>query len=297
MKETEMLACHSCVDMYQLPTDACIKGCRDAPRFSCDPLWDSIQSEARIEADREPFMRPLIEQAVLERKSIGDALAMVLSQRLCDSASDSSQLYKGFRELIAEDDLIAEDGAISQSARRDLSAVGEKDPAATSLLHPFMNFKGFLAVQSYRIAHLLWARHRRSLAHYIQGRASEVFGVDIHPAAKIGSGVFIDHGTGVVIGETAVVGDQVTILHGVTLGGTGKESGDRHPKVGDGVLIGASAQLLGNISIGEGSRIGASSVVLTSVEAYSTVAGIPARVVRRPQRPTIPITALDAARA
>ena len=135
------------------------------------------------------------------------------------------------------------------------------------------------------------------MAYFIQSRASEVFGVDIHPAATIGSGVFIDHGTGVVIGETAVIGDQVTILHGVTLGGTGKESGDRHPKIGNGVLIGAGAQLLGNIRIGAGSRIGASSVVLTSVEAGSTVAGIPARVVRRPQRPTIPITALNAVRA
>lgn len=263
----------------------------DATRFSGDPLWDSIQAEGRVEADREPLLRPLLERSVLHRSSFSEGLAMVLSQKLCDPALKSAQFYE---ELY---DVITNDVAIAHRARNDLVAIQSKDPATTTQLHPLLNFKGFQAVQAYRFAHVLWSRNRRALAYHIQSRASEVFGVDIHPAARIGSGVFIDHATGVVIGETAVVGDDVTILHGVTLGGTGKVSGDRHPKVGRGVFIGANAQLLGNIAIGEGSRIGASSVVLNDVEAYSTVAGVPAQVVRRTNRPTVPLTTLNKARA
>jgi serine O-acetyltransferase len=286
-----MLACHSCIDMYQLPTGADIECGRDRLCVAGDPLWSSLRTAARIEADREPVLRRQIEEFVLGRDSLADALAKVLSQKLGDDLSSSDQLYREFS------DLVGEDRSISKSVRRDLQAIGEKDPAVGSLLHPLLNYKGFLALGAYRIAHAYWAANRRSMAYHIQSQASERFGVDIHPAARIGAGLFIDHASGVVIGETAVVGNDVTILHGVTLGSTGKQRGDRHPKVGDGVFIGATAQLLGNIQIGDGSSIGAGSVVLSSVEAHSTVAGVPARVVRRSPRPTIPITERNVARA
>jgi serine O-acetyltransferase len=245
-----------------------------------------MKAEARAEARREPLLRPLLEQAVLHRSSFGNGLAMLLSYKLSAQVLDTEKFSKELCRVIASN------RSIAVSAKQDLTAVRAKDPATTSLLHPLLNFKGFLAVQAHRIAHALWNNDRRALAYHIQSRASEIFGVDIHPAAKIGSGVFIDHATGVVIGETAVVGDDVTILHGVTLGGTGKASGDRHPKVGRGVFIGANAQLLGNILIGEKSQIGASSVVLKDVESYSTVAGVPAQVVRHSHRP--PVTNGDA---
>jgi serine O-acetyltransferase len=280
-----MIACDSCFDTNGCALDSLL-GRPDArrdryfTRFFGDPLWNSIRAEALVEADREPLLRPLLERAVLHRNSFGEGLATVLSERLCKQALDLVKFDKELRDVMANDSTIIE------SARNDLKVIQANDPATTSLLHPLLNFKGFLAIQAHRIAHSLWTRDRRALAYHIQSRVSEVFGVDIHPAATIGSGVFIDHATGVVIGETAVVGDDVTMLHGVTLGGTGKESGDRHPKVGRGVYIGANAQLLGNIAIGEGARIGASSVVLKSVEAYSTVAGVPAQVVRHERRPT-----------
>jgi serine O-acetyltransferase len=277
-----MIACDSCFDTQRCASETWGDRRREMTRFLADPLWDAIQSEALVEADREPILRSVLEQAVLDRRSFGDGLAMMLAQKLNDRALDSAKLYKQLRDVIANDPVI------TKSASTDLRAIRERDPATTSLLHPLLNFKGFLAVQAHRTAHALWTDDRRALAYYLQSRASEVFAVDIHPAARIGSGVFIDHATGVVIGETAVVGNDVTMLHGVTLGATGKESGDRHPKVGDGVFIGAGAQLLGNIVIGRESRVGASSVVLKSVEEYSTVAGVPAQVVRREQRPAMP---------
>ena len=254
---------------------------RKMTQFFGDPLWGSIKAEAVAMARREPILRPLLEQAVLHRSSFGNGLAMLLGQKLSQQAVDSEKFNKELCRVIASN------RSIAVSAKQDLTAIRAKDPATNSLLHPLLNFKGFLAVQAHRIAHALWNNDRRALAYHIQSRASEIFGVDIHPAAKIGSGVFIDHATGVVIGETAVVGDDVTILHGVTLGGTGKASGDRHPKIKRGVFIGANAQLLGNIVIGEESQIGASSVVLKDVEAYSTVAGVPAQVVRHSHRDTV----------
>ena len=260
-------------------------------RFAGDRLWDSMQTEAIVEADQESLLRPLVEQTVLHRTSFSDGLAMMLSRKLSGQVSDLAKWHELFR------DVIAQNPGITESAAKDLRAIRANDPAATSLLHPFLNFKGFHAVQAYRVSHALWSSDRRGLAYYLQNRISEVLSVDIHPAAIIGSGIFIDHATGVVVGETAIIGDDVTILHGVTLGGTGKASGDRHPKVGRGVFIGANAQLLGNVVVGDGSRIGASSVVLRNVEADSTVAGIPARVVRREHRPTLPLSTLEAARA
>jgi serine O-acetyltransferase len=157
--------------------------------------------------------------------------------------------------------------------------VVERDPAARGVAQPFLYYKGFHALEAYRVAHWLWSNGRNPLALHLQNRISEVLAVDIHPAARIGKGILIDHATSVIIGETAVVGDDVSMLHEVTLGGTGKESGDRHPKVGSGVLIGAGAKILGNIIIGEGSKIAAGSVVLKEVPPHATVAGIPARVV------------------
>jgi serine O-acetyltransferase len=167
-------------------------------------------------------------------------------------------------------------------AEADLRAVFERDPACKGYLQPFLYFKGFLALQTYRVGHWLYANGRQPLAHYLQSRVSELFQVDINPAATIGSGVFFDHGTGIVIGETAVVGDDVSMLHGVTLGGTGAQRGDRHPKVGKGVLLGANASVLGNISIGDYAKIASGSVVLKDVPANCTAAGVPARLVNCP---------------
>jgi serine O-acetyltransferase len=160
--------------------------------------------------------------------------------------------------------------------------VFERDPACKGYLQPFLFFKGYLAVQTHRVAHVLWKSGRETLAFYLQSRASELFQVDIHPAARMGSGLFVDHGTGIVIGETAVVGDDVSMLHGVTLGGTGAERGDRHPKIGRGVLLGAGAKVLGNIEIGEYAKIASGSVVLKPVPANCTAAGVPARLVACP---------------
>jgi serine O-acetyltransferase len=177
------------------------------------------------------------------------------------------------------DQAFADAPMLGDEVRADLSAVYERDPSVTTYLQPFLFFKGFLAIQSYRVMHWLYVKGRVTLAQHFQARVSEVFAVDINPAAKIGRGVMIDHGTGVVIGETAVVEDDVSMLHGVTLGGTGKETGDRHPKVRRGVMIGANATILGNIEIGANSRVGAGSVVLADVPEHCTVAGVPARVV------------------
>jgi serine O-acetyltransferase len=177
------------------------------------------------------------------------------------------------------DEAYGEDEAIGQAARADIAAVFERDPACHRMLEPILYFKGFQAVQAYRIAHWLWRQGRADLAYFIQMRMSEQFGVDIHPAARIGKGIMIDHAHSIVIGETAVVGDNVSMLHSVTLGGTGKADGDRHPKIGDGVLIGAGAKVLGNIRVGHCSRIAAGSVVLHEVPPCTTVAGVPARVV------------------
>lgn len=199
----------------------------------------------------------------------------MLAAKLADANLSSAVLERLALQAFAEDPGIVE------AAARDLLANCERDPACSSELTPFLYFKGFAALQTYRVAHRLWERGRTGLADYLQSRASDALSVDIHPAARLGSGISIDHGTGVVIGETAVVCDNVSMLQNVTLGGTGKEHGDRHPKIGPGVLIGAGASILGNIKVGEDARIGAGSVVLRDVPAYTTVAGIPARIVSR----------------
>lgn len=247
---------------------------RPAPEPARDPLWAAMRAELAAQREREPalaaFLRPLVDCPTFEL-----ALAHVLASKLATPEVTRGALGVVIAEALGRDPSIAE------AVRADLRAVRERDPACPSDAHPLLYFKGFHALETYRVGHWLWRERRRTLAFWLQNRASEVFGADIHPAARIGFGVMIDHGTGVVIGETAVIGDDVSLLHEVTLGGTGKQTGDRHPKLGDGVLVGAGAKLLGNVEIGEGAKIGAGSVVLHDVPPHTTAAGVPARVVGR----------------
>ncbi len=238
-----------------------------------DPLWRSIREEVQEEAAREPLLASFLYASVINHKSLEDALAFLLAGKIESSVLPSMLI----RELII--DAMASDPGIGKAVRADLQAVRDRDPAAHHFSRPFLFFKGFHALQTHRVAHWLWRNRREALALYLQSRSSEVFGVDIHPAAHIGNGIMIDHATGVVVGETAVIEDNVSLLHGVTLGGTGKESGDRHPKVRKGVLIGAGAEILGNVEIGAGAKIGAGSVVLADVPPHVTVAGVPAVIV------------------
>ena len=238
-----------------------------------DPVWERIKGDARDSVAAEPLIGGLVHSSVLHHETLERALAYRFAQKLA-SADMSPQLM---REIA--DEAYADESELGRAARADLMAVYERDPACHSLLQPLLFFKGFQAVQSYRVGHWLWLQGRKDLAYLIQARVSEVFGIDIHPAARIGRGLMIDHAHSIVIGETAVVGDNVSMLHSVTLGGTGKEDDDRHPKIGDGVLIGAGAKVLGNIRIGNCSRIAAGSVVLQEVPPCKTVAGVPAKIV------------------
>lgn len=242
-----------------------------------DPVWSRLRQDVFVTAKTEPMLAGYLHDTVLKHGSLEGSISYFLAGKLASPYLTTTSLRDVFYDaLTASED-------IREAVRRDLLAVLERDPAARSLALPYLNFKGFQALQSYRVAHWLWEKDRQPLALYLQSRISEAFDVDIHPAARIGKGILIDHGTSVVIGETAVVGDDVSMLHEVTLGGTGKESGDRHPKVGNGVLIGAGAKILGNIRIGEGSKIAAGSIVLNEVPPHSTVAGIPAKVVGKPK--------------
>ncbi|MEJ6398049.1 serine O-acetyltransferase [Yoonia sp. 208BN28-4] len=238
-----------------------------------DPVWHRICEEAEAAIKAEPLMGGLIHSGILHHSALSAALAYRISMKL-SSPEMSEQIL---REIV--DQTFEEDPAIVEASRADLMAIFDRDPACHRLMQPLLFFKGFQAVQSYRIAHSLFTAGRKDLAYFVQMRVSEAFGVDIHPAARIGRGIMIDHAHSIVIGETAVVGDNVSMLHSVTLGGTGKEDDDRHPKIGDGVLIGAGAKVLGNIKIGHCSRIAAGSVVLEEVPPMKTVAGVPARIV------------------
>ena len=242
-----------------------------------DPIWSRLHQDATGIVKAEPLLAGFVHDAIQQHATLEHALAFFLAGKLASRHLTPATLAELFHEAV----LASND--IPDAVRRDLHAVLDRDPAARSLAVPFLFFKGFQALQSYRIAHWLWTQGRRPLALCLQSRISEAFAVDIHPAARIGKGILIDHGTSVVIGETAVVGNDVSILHDVTLGGTGKDSGDRHPKIGHGVLIGAGAKILGNIRIGDGSKIAAGSVVLSAVPDHSTVAGIPAKVVGTPR--------------
>lgn len=240
-----------------------------------DPLWQSIREETACEASREPILASFLHATILNHDTLEAALSFHLANKL-DSPTASALLL---REVIEE--ALRSDADIGRAIRADIRAVRERDSACKGCSVPFLYFKGFHALQAYRIAHWLWQQGRQSLALFFQNRISGEFGVDIHPAARIGHGVMLDHATGVVIGETAVVGNNVSIMQSVTLGGTGKESGDRHPKVGDGVLISAGAKILGNIRIGDGAKVGAGSVVLKEVPPHTVVAGVPAKIVCR----------------
>ena len=238
-----------------------------------DPVWARVREEAETAIAREPALGGFIFATVLHHKRLEEAICHRLAQRLTHPDVDAGLLYDTFYELTGDAP------GLGEIFRADLLAVLDRDPACERLIEPLLYFKGFHGLQTHRFAHLLIQQGRRDFALYLQSQASRVFSMDINPAARLGRGIFIDHGHALVIGETAVVGDNVSILHGVTLGGTGKKGGDRHPKIGDGVMIGAGAEVLGNISIGECSRIAAGSVVLKDVPPRMTVAGVPARIV------------------
>jgi len=241
-----------------------------------DGVWQQLRLEAESAANEEPTLASLLHCAIISQGTIAEALANRLARRLGGADLDPLMI----REFCSE--AFADDPEILDAFDRDMRAVRERDPACTSYLQPFLYFKGFAALQAHRIAHWLWHKNRHTLAFHLQSLVSENFQVDIHPAARLGKGLFLDHATGVVIGETCVVGDDVSILQNVTLGGTGKERGDRHPKIGNGVLISVGAKVLGNIKIGDGARIAAGSVVLHEVPAHATAAGVPARIIRAP---------------
>lgn len=238
-----------------------------------DPVWARIRAEAEDIIRREPELGGFITSTVLNHDRLERAVGARVAARLDHVDVPRSLIWQAFEEASEADP------EIGQAIRADLNAVVERDAAAHRAIEPLLHFKGFHAIQAHRLAHWLWKQGRRDFALYIQSRASNVFQVDVHPAAPFGKGVFFDHATGIVIGETAVVGDNVSLLHGVTLGGTGKTDQDRHPKIRNGVLIGAGASILGNIEIGHCSRVAANSVVLRDVPPNVTVVGIPARIV------------------
>lgn len=239
-------------------------------------VWASLRTAAENAAQAEPQLASQLNSVILSHDGLAGALSFQIARKLGDSELGSMTI----REVALT--AMSADPSIISAAALDLLAVEERDPAIRSLLQPFLYFKGYQALQAWRVAHWLWDEGRDTLAFHIQSRISELFQLDIHPAARIGSGVFIDHGTGIVIGETAVVGDEVSMLHAVTLGGTGAERGDRHPKIGRGVLLGAGAKVLGNIEIGDYAKVASGSVVLKPVPSGCTVAGVPARLVNCP---------------
>lgn len=242
-----------------------------------DNIWESIREEARSDSEREPILASFLHATILNHNRLDDALSFHLASKLGGPNIHTMSV----REVI--DEALASDPAIREAIRADISAMVDRDPACGRYSVPLLYYKGYHALQSYRIAHWLWGRDRRAFARHLQSRIAEEFSVDIHPAARIGKGILIDHADGIVIGETAVVEDDVSILHEVTLGGTGKVSGDRHPKVRRGVLIGVGAKILGNVEIGEGAKVAAGSLVLENVPPHCTVAGVPSRIVGRPR--------------
>ena len=239
-----------------------------------DALWARLRQEAEAAYEREPKLASLFFDSILNQPSFEAAVFHRVAARLKSDTISLPLIVQAFGKA-AEDD-----GCLVEAAKADIAAVLERDPACNRLIEPFLYFKGFHAIQAHRLNHWLWQHGERDFALYLQSRSSEVFQTDIHPAAKFGHGIFLDHATGLVVGETAEVGDDVSMLHHVTLGGSGKQSGDRHPKVRNGVVIGAGAAILGNIEVGQHARVAAGSVVLKSVPPHATVAGVPAKVVR-----------------
>ena len=245
---------------------------------SAGSLWQAMRREVKARAEFEPIMATYFQATVLNHDTLEGSLSFLLASKLDSSVVSSMAL----REIIQ--DAFANEASLTRAAEIDIKATRDRDPACNSYSTPFLFYKGFQALQIHRVAHWLWVQERHSLAFFLQNQVSTIFGVDIHPAARIGCGIMLDHATGLVIGETAIVEDDVSILHGVTLGGTGKESGNRHPKVRCGVMIGANASIIGNIEIGEGAKVGAGSVVMKDVLPHVTVAGIPAKVIGKPNQ-------------
>ncbi len=238
-------------------------------------LWNAILEETTAAANAEPMLASFLHQTVLRHDSLDAVLAFHLSSKLGSPIMD----VRALNEICLQ--AFADDCCIIDSMKQDLQAIYERDPACDEYSLPLLYFKGFHAIQAHRINHWLYNNGRKTLSYFLQNRMSEVFGVDIHPAACFGHGLMLDHATGFVAGETAVLGNNISILHGVTLGGSGKECGDRHPKVSDGVMIGANASILGNIRIGENAKIGAGSVVVADVPSSITVVGVPAKPIGR----------------
>lgn len=251
-----------------------------------DDLWCDLRREAVEAVEADALMAQPMTSALLRHGSFAGALAERLARKLADGEFNRDALAALFGEAMADNP------AIVRASANDLLAVRERDPASGDLITPFLYFKGYHALQAARMSHWLWRRGRAHLARHLQSRISEVFGADIHPAARMGCGIMVDHATGLVIGETAVVEDDVSMLHGVTLGGTGKECGDRHPKIRRGVLLGAGAKVLGNIEVGEGAKVGAGSIVLDDVAPHTTVVGVPARPVG-PKLTDLPALTMD----
>ena len=240
---------------------------------TCDPAWIRLREEAEELCSKEPVLAGFVYSTVLNQDSFEQVICHRLAHRISHADVEAGQLYKTFEELVTKEP------GLTEAFRADLAAVFDREPACNRLIEPILYFKGFHALQTHRLAHQLWKDGRSDFAYYLQSQSSRIFGVDIHPAARIGRGIMIDHATGVVIGETATVGDDASILHGVTLGGSGKSADDRHPKIGRGVMIGAGAKILGNIKVGDCARVAAGSVVLKEVPKMTTVAGVPAKVV------------------
>lgn len=238
-----------------------------------DPIWQQVREEAEQAVERDPVLAAFLHTTILDQPSLEEAVVQRIADRLDSQVVSSVMIRQAYLEALEAQP------SIGETFRVDIGAVYDRDPACERTLDAVLYFKGFHAIQTHRLAHWLWTVGRRDFALYLQSRSSSVFQVDINPAARIGRGIFFDHATGIVVGATAVIEDDVSILQGVTLGGTGKETGDRHPKIRHGVLIGANASVLGNIEVGANSRVAAGSVVLKPVPPCTTVAGVPARVV------------------
>lgn len=246
------------------------------PKFkTIHEVWQLIQKEARVQHESLTFLAPeFLKRSILDHDSFEAAFAFILSHKLSCHDAKVEHLRQHFHEALLANPKVLE------SISRDLQSYVQRDPASQQYYLPLLFYKGFHAIQVYRFSHLLWKAGNRFEAFFLQSKNSEVFDVDIHPAAKIGFAIFVDHGSGIVIGETAVVGNYISILHGVTLGGTGKQKGKRHPNIEDGVLLGAGAKVLGNVTVGKGAKIGAGSVVLVDIPDHCTAVGVPAKCVK-----------------
>jgi serine O-acetyltransferase len=238
-----------------------------------DPIWAAVRREAEQVVREEPALGGFLYATILSKERLEDAVCHRLAQRLDHSDVDAGLIAETFEQVLADRP------ELGHTFRADLAAVYDRDPACKRYIEPLLYFKGFHALVTHRFAHELLKQGRRDFALYLQSQSSRIFAVDINPAARIGTGIMLDHGTGIVIGETAAIGDNCSLLQGVTLGGTGKETGDRHPKIGANVMIGAGAKVLGNIKVGDCCRIASGSVVLKDVPRETTVAGVPAKIV------------------